>query len=94
MRTSSPVCRIFYGRKVAGKRLRNRVLVVTQDGTSYLAHHVVVTASIGHLKERHDRIFTPALNSAYRDAMAVINLFSGISSMPSVETLFVLDIYV
>nr|XP_027213913.1 spermine oxidase-like [Penaeus vannamei] len=74
MKTSSPVCRIFYGRKVAGKRLRNRVLVVTQDGTSYLAHHVVVTASIGHLKERHDRIFTPALNSAYRDAMAVTEL--------------------
>ncbi|XP_042891058.1 polyamine oxidase 1-like [Penaeus japonicus] len=67
--TSSPVCRIFYGRRVAGRRLRNRVLVVTQDGTSYLAHHVVVTASIGHLKERHAKIFSPPLNLAYRAAM-------------------------
>ncbi|XP_037793525.1 spermine oxidase-like [Penaeus monodon] len=74
VKMSSPVCRIFYGRKVAGKRLRNRVLVVTQDGTSYLANHVIVTASIGHLKERHDKIFTPALKSGYRSAMAVTKL--------------------
>ncbi|XP_047485956.1 spermine oxidase-like [Penaeus chinensis] len=74
VKMSSPVCRIFYGRKVAGQRLRNRVLVVTQDGSSYLANHVIITASIGHLKERHDKIFTPALNSGYRSAMAVTKL--------------------
>lgn len=66
MSLSSPVCRIFWD-----KPAYNQVLVVTQDGTSYLTDHVILTPSIGHLKERHASLFSPALPADYQNAMAV-----------------------
>lgn len=63
---SSPVCKIFWDQGD-----KDQVLVVTQSGVSYLADHALVTASVGHLKERQDSLFEPALPRAYRDALAV-----------------------
>lgn len=71
MKLSSPVCRVFWGNKVEGASLGNRVLVVTADGVSYLANHVITTISVGVLKKHHSEIFTPALKKSYRKALAV-----------------------
>lgn len=62
----SPVCKIFWDQGEDA-----RVLVVTQDGASYLADHVLVTASVGHVKERQASLFEPALPQKYREALAV-----------------------
>lgn len=67
IKLNSPVCKLFWDQPEEG----NKVLVVTQAGDSYLASHVIVTASIGHLKERHADLFEPQLPQAYRDAMDV-----------------------
>lgn len=69
MSLSSPVCRIFWD--IVDGNSENKVLVVTQAGASYLADHVILTPSIGHLKERHASLFTPALPDSYQAAMAV-----------------------
>ncbi|XP_063595369.1 spermine oxidase-like [Penaeus indicus] len=66
IRMFSPVCKIFWDQDEDA-----RVLVVTQDGASYLADHVIVTASVGHLKDRQASLFEPALPQKYREALAV-----------------------
>lgn len=66
IRMNSPVCKILWDQ---GENAR--VLVVTQDGSSYLADHVLVTSSVGHLKERQASLFQPALPQKYREALAV-----------------------
>ncbi|KAK3859898.1 hypothetical protein Pcinc_034017, partial [Petrolisthes cinctipes] len=65
IRTSTPVCKILWDQP-GGKDV---VLVVTQGGDAYLASHVIFTASIGHLKDRHTHLFEPQLPQSYRDAM-------------------------
>ncbi|XP_063595280.1 peroxisomal N(1)-acetyl-spermine/spermidine oxidase-like [Penaeus indicus] len=72
MSLSSPVCRIFWD--IVDANAENKVLVVTQAGASYLADHVILTPSIGHLKERHASLFTPALPDSYQAAMAATEL--------------------
>ncbi|XP_037793457.1 uncharacterized protein LOC119588909 [Penaeus monodon] len=72
MSLSSPVCRIFWD--IVDGNSENKVLVVTQAGASYLADHVILTPSIGHLKERHASLFTPALPDSYQAAMAATEL--------------------
>ncbi|XP_047486049.1 spermine oxidase-like [Penaeus chinensis] len=72
MSLSSPVCRIFWD--IVDENAENKVLVVTQAGASYLADHVILTPSIGHLKERHASLFTPALPDSYQAAMAATEL--------------------
>ncbi|XP_042882529.1 spermine oxidase-like [Penaeus japonicus] len=74
VKLSSPVCRIFWGNEVDGDNLGGRVLVVTADEVSYLAHHVITTVSVGFLKRRHSEIFTPALKKSYQRALAVSDL--------------------
>ncbi|XP_063595493.1 protein anon-37Cs-like [Penaeus indicus] len=74
VKLSSPVCRVFWGKKVEGASLGNRVLVVTADEVSYLANHVITTVSVGVLKRRHSEIFTPPLKKSYRKALAVTEL--------------------
>ncbi|XP_047485846.1 spermine oxidase-like [Penaeus chinensis] len=69
IRMVSPVCKIFWDQGEDA-----RALVVTQDGASYLADHVLVTASVGHLKERQASLFEPALPQKYREALAVTEL--------------------
>ncbi|XP_068206582.1 peroxisomal N(1)-acetyl-spermine/spermidine oxidase-like isoform X2 [Palaemon carinicauda] len=57
VRLSTPVCRITWN----GIE-QDKVLVETKGRQSaYLADHVLVTASVGHLKERHGHLFRPAL---------------------------------
>ncbi|XP_063609913.1 peroxisomal N(1)-acetyl-spermine/spermidine oxidase-like [Penaeus indicus] len=59
IKLSSPVCRILWDEG------DDKVLLVTQSGDSYLASHVIVTASFGHLKERHTNIFEPPLPESF-----------------------------
>ncbi|KAK3891169.1 hypothetical protein Pcinc_004958 [Petrolisthes cinctipes] len=70
IRTSTPVCKILWDQP-GGEDV---VLVVTQGGDAYLASHVIFTASIGHLKDRHTHLFEPQLPQSYRDAMNGIEL--------------------
>ncbi|XP_031842850.1 uncharacterized protein LOC116431479 [Nomia melanderi] len=39
----------------------NNIIVKTKDGSKYTASHVIFTASLGVLKEKHDTMFTPSL---------------------------------
>lgn len=59
IRLNSPVCRILWDEG------DDKVLLVTQSGDSYLASHVIFTASFGHLKERHTNIFEPPLPESF-----------------------------
>ncbi|KAK7078933.1 hypothetical protein SK128_020192 [Halocaridina rubra] len=60
IRKSTPVCKIFWD------SLENdKVLLVTNGGNySYMANFVIFTASVGHLKERHNQLFQPSLPSS------------------------------
>lgn len=61
IRMSTPVCKIYWDETEDGK-----VLLVTNNGnTAYSAKHVIVTASVGHLKDRHQHLFQPSLPSTY-----------------------------
>jgi spermine oxidase len=45
------------------------VTVLTIDNSSYFADHVIFTPSIGVLKQQSDKLFTPSLPSAKREAI-------------------------
>lgn len=38
-----------------------KILITCADGSSYTADHVIFTASLGVLKDRHQTLFTPNL---------------------------------
>ncbi|XP_066965501.1 spermine oxidase-like [Macrobrachium rosenbergii] len=67
--TSAPVCKVFWDKDPDGK-----ALVVTATRESYLADYVLVTASVGHLKERHLQLFNPPLPAAYQNSLNRIEL--------------------
>ncbi|XP_068238048.1 peroxisomal N(1)-acetyl-spermine/spermidine oxidase-like [Palaemon carinicauda] len=69
IKMSSPVCKIFWK-----SRSSRRAVVVTAAQEAYTADYVLVTASIGHLKERHDKLFSPLLPSSYRQHFNKIEL--------------------
>ncbi|XP_076039581.1 peroxisomal N(1)-acetyl-spermine/spermidine oxidase-like [Oratosquilla oratoria] len=72
---STPVCKVYWD--LAGTlknasstfgipsgyepRSEDAALVVTADGSSYVSRIVLMTASLGHLKERHEKLFIPRL---------------------------------
>ncbi|KAK7063222.1 hypothetical protein SK128_007125, partial [Halocaridina rubra] len=64
IKTNTPVCRIYWDDN-------NRALVVTKAGTSYLAKHVLMTVSIGYLKEHHSQLFIPELPEKYTKLLDV-----------------------
>ncbi|KAK4309359.1 hypothetical protein Pmani_019003 [Petrolisthes manimaculis] len=64
IRMASPICKVFWD--VGGGR---QVLVVTADGSSYLAQHLVVTLPLGVLQERHSYTFVPALSTTIYTAL-------------------------
>ncbi|XP_037777187.1 peroxisomal N(1)-acetyl-spermine/spermidine oxidase-like isoform X2 [Penaeus monodon] len=74
IRLSSPVCRIFWDENQEGKREEGQVLIVNKDGSSWLADHVIVTASSGHLQERHRQLFSPPLPMDYVNALEGMEL--------------------
>ncbi|XP_068237571.1 spermine oxidase-like [Palaemon carinicauda] len=69
IKTSTPVCKIFWDSDPVGK-----VLVVTATQEAYLADYVLVTASVGHLKDRHFQLFDPPLPSNYQNNLNNIEL--------------------
>ncbi|XP_042240426.1 peroxisomal N(1)-acetyl-spermine/spermidine oxidase-like isoform X2 [Homarus americanus] len=69
MKLSSPVCKIFWDTPDQA-----RVLVVTLEGDTFLAQHVIVTASIGHIRERHKHIFSPELPASLVTAFMAVHL--------------------
>ncbi|XP_066943578.1 spermine oxidase-like [Macrobrachium rosenbergii] len=74
VRLSTPVCRITWDEGGFG---RDQVLVSTRgfdQSTTYLADHVIVTASVGHLKERHAHLFRPALPPQFLKDLSGIEL--------------------
>lgn len=50
------------------------VKVTCEDGTSYLTDHVIVTASLGVLKERYQTLFNPALPLVKKNAIQGLSL--------------------
>ncbi|XP_066938933.1 spermine oxidase-like [Macrobrachium rosenbergii] len=70
IQTSSPVCKVFWDSDDA----EGSVLVVTSTREAYIADYVVVTTSLGHLKERHASMFDPPLPSEYLDTLNGIEL--------------------
>lgn len=52
------------------------VLITTSKGHVYKADHVIVTVSLGHLKEKHNTIFRPKLPANKIDAIEVRCNFS------------------
>lgn len=49
----------------------NKVAVECSDGSVYIARHVIVTVSLGVLKDRAESIFHPALPSQKLNAIKV-----------------------
>ena len=49
----------------------SRALVVTSDGQSFLAKHVLITTSAGFLKENVDSMFSPPLPQTFLTALDV-----------------------
>jgi hypothetical protein len=50
---------------------KNKVVVECSDGSVYAAKHVIVTVSLGVLKERADSMFEPALPEEKLNAIKV-----------------------
>ncbi|XP_042858458.1 peroxisomal N(1)-acetyl-spermine/spermidine oxidase-like [Penaeus japonicus] len=74
IRLSSPICRIFWDKHQEGELDEGRVLLVKRDGSSIMADHVIVTASAGHLKERHGQLFSPPLPAQHVDTLEGMEL--------------------
>lgn len=66
---SSPVCKVYWNMPD-----ESRVLVVTQQGISFLAHHMIVTTSVAHLQERHTHIFHPMLPENFVKTLKAVSL--------------------
>lgn len=56
LKVNSTVAQIDYGDKLKGAE------ITTKDGKKIQADHVIVTVSLGVLKEKRDSLFTPALS--------------------------------
>lgn len=56
LKLNSPVTQINYDGKLKGAE------ITTKDGNKIQADHVIVTVSLGVLKEKKDSLFTPALS--------------------------------
>ncbi|XP_068237514.1 spermine oxidase-like [Palaemon carinicauda] len=69
IKLSSPVCKIFWN---SGSN--RKAVVVTSTQEAYITDFVLVTASVGHLKERHSMLFSPALPTSYSQNFDRINL--------------------
>ncbi|CAL4156045.1 unnamed protein product [Meganyctiphanes norvegica] len=63
---ASPVSEVYWDQNSL-----DGVLVVTSNGRSFLAQHVVFTTSVAYLKKHHQNIFSPPLPNAYIKALEV-----------------------
>ncbi|XP_076759373.1 peroxisomal N(1)-acetyl-spermine/spermidine oxidase [Xylocopa sonorina] len=54
--------------------LDNNIIVKTKDGSEYAASHVICTASLGVLKEKHSTMFTPFLPEVKQRAIKGLNI--------------------
>ncbi|XP_076055663.1 peroxisomal N(1)-acetyl-spermine/spermidine oxidase-like [Oratosquilla oratoria] len=69
IRTSTPVCKIYWNlmpnssstEEEEDENIPESTLVVTADGSSFVTKVVLVTTSIGYLKEHHNTLFLPPL---------------------------------
>lgn len=52
----------------------NNIIVKTKDGSTYKASHVIFTASLGVLKEKHNTMFTPLLPGTKQHAIKGLNI--------------------
>jgi len=59
---------------------KNKVVVKCSDGSVYVAQHVIVTVSLGVLKERADSMFEPALPEEKLNAIKVSSKYLHILS--------------
>uniref|UniRef100_A0A4Y0BF23 Amino_oxidase domain-containing protein n=1 Tax=Anopheles funestus TaxID=62324 RepID=A0A4Y0BF23_ANOFN len=72
--TPVPISKLItYGKFVSNIQWKGsadgEVIVTAQDGTSYEADHVIVTVSLGVLKENYRTMFTPALPTVNQQAI-------------------------
>lgn len=75
----NPEERILSNEKILlGKRVElidyssdNRVRVLTSDGSNFTADHVIVTVSLGVLKNKHQTLFRPTLPLAKQQCIQV-----------------------
>ncbi|CAL4146393.1 unnamed protein product, partial [Meganyctiphanes norvegica] len=65
----SPVSEVFWN-----EDSYDGVLVVTSNGSSFLAHHVVFTTSVAYLQKYHQTIFSPQLPSSYIESLEGMSL--------------------
>lgn len=52
----------------------NNIIVKTKDGSTYKASHIIFTASLGVLKEKHNTMFTPLLPGIKQHAIKGLNI--------------------
>ncbi|XP_052748336.1 possible lysine-specific histone demethylase 1-like [Galleria mellonella] len=69
IKLSTEVTRVAWSRAADGN-----VTVTTADGATYTADNVIVTVSLGVLKERHETLFSPQLNQEKRTAIDKISM--------------------
>ncbi|KAK8398093.1 hypothetical protein O3P69_003782 [Scylla paramamosain] len=65
VRMLSPVCKVYWDLPDG-----RHTLVVTADGSSYLANHVLMMLPLGVLRERHDHTFEPPLPTSLSRAIS------------------------
>ncbi|XP_052748334.1 spermine oxidase-like isoform X2 [Galleria mellonella] len=69
IKLSTEVTRVAWSRAADGN-----VTVTTADGATYTADNVIVTVSLGVLKETHETLFSPQLNGEKRTAIEKISI--------------------